>query len=53
MTDVVMTDSTKVIVENKKKDDKGKVEEDLYTRMKELENELEMLNIQENYLKDE
>lgn len=53
MTDVVMTDSTKVIVENKKKDEKSKEEQDLYTRMKELQNELEMLNIQENYLKDE
>ena len=28
-------------------------EKDLYTRMKELESELEMLQIQENYLKDE
>jgi len=28
-------------------------EQDLYTRMKELESELEMLQIQENYLKDE
>ncbi len=30
-----------------------KVEKDLYMKMKELESELEILNIQEDYLKDE
>lgn len=52
MTDVKMADAgSKTIVE--KKEGMSEAEHDLYIRMKELENELEMLQIQENYLKDE
>ena len=42
---------SKTIVEEKKPE--TKTEEDLYTKMKELESALEMLSIQENYLRDE
>ena len=52
MTDVKMADAgSKTIVE--KKAEGSEAEQDLYIRMKELENELQMLQIQENYLKDE
>jgi 26S proteasome regulatory subunit T3 len=42
---------SKTIVESKPAE--KETEQDLYSRMKELESELEMLQIQENYLKDE
>ena len=52
MTDVKMADAgSKTIVE--KKGEAAETEQDLYIRMKELESELAMLQIQENYLKDE
>lgn len=52
MTDVKMADAgSKTILE--KKPEQSEAEKDLYIRMKELENELAMLQIQENYLKDE
>lgn len=52
MTDVKMANAgSSTMVQNKAA--LTDTEQDLYTKMKELENELEMLQIQENYLRDE
>lgn len=52
MTDVKMMPASKTSVSyDKKKEASG--EDDLYMRMKELESQLEMLQISEEYLKDE
>eukprot|EP00347_Sterkiella_histriomuscorum_P023388 403334824 len=48
MEDVQMRDTTTVLKNGKSNDEK-----DLYMKMKELESELEILQIQEDYLKDE
>ena len=51
MTDVEMTGSS--LAPAAQKADKSTIEEDLYMKMKELESQMEILQIQENYLKDE
>jgi len=52
MTDVEMTGSS-LGLGGFQKGGKSAVEEDLYTKMKELESQMEILQIQEDYLKDE